>query len=75
MSSKGRAEQVVELFRAWRDRPDAVDAGWREFFAALDDSARAYLEKLAGTAPAAAARRPMPRARARPRSTRSARWR
>jgi 2-oxoglutarate dehydrogenase E1 component len=50
VSAKGRAQQVVELFRAWRDRPDAVDAGWREFFAALDDGARAHLEKIAGGA-------------------------
>ena len=55
MSAKGRAQQVVELFRAWRDRPDAVDAGWREFFGALDESARAHLERIAGAAPSAAA--------------------
>jgi 2-oxoglutarate dehydrogenase E1 component len=50
VSAKGRAQQVVELFRAWRDRPEAVDAGWREFFGALDEGARAHLDRIAGTA-------------------------
>src|SRR5438093_4103548 len=48
VSAKGRTEQVAELYRAWRSRPDAVDASWRDFFGALDDGARAHLERLAG---------------------------
>jgi len=39
---------VVELYRAWRGRPEAVEPSWREFFAALDDAARAHLDALAG---------------------------
>ncbi len=50
MSARGRAERVVELYRAWRARPDAVDASWRDFFGALDAGALAHLERLAGTA-------------------------
>ena len=48
MSQKGRAERVVELYRAWRNRPEAVDPDWRSFFGALDDGARSHLERLAG---------------------------
>ena len=58
VSAKQRAERVVELYRAWRGRPDAVDASWRDFFAALDEAARAHLEHLAGAPPAPASAAP-----------------
>ncbi|HKA13932.1 MAG TPA: 2-oxoglutarate dehydrogenase E1 component [Myxococcota bacterium] len=54
MSATGRAERVIELYRAWRSQPDAVDASWRDFFGALDDGARTHLERLAGGASPAA---------------------
>jgi 2-oxoglutarate dehydrogenase E1 component len=45
VSAKERAERVVELYRAWRGQPDAVDASWRDFGASR--GAVAHLERLA----------------------------
>src|SRR5437868_2569904 len=55
VSATGRTERVVKLYRAWRSQPEAAPPSWREFFASLDDSARAHLEALAGAPPRAAA--------------------
>ncbi len=71
VSKEGRAERVVELYRAWRSRPDAVEPAWRDFFSALDDGARAHLEGLAGAEGPAAAKAPAASAEA-PTVTRAA---
>ena len=53
MSGKGsqHVESVLAHYARWRGRPEDVSPAWRDFFSALDDDARALLDRL-GRSPA-----------------------
>ena len=44
----GNAAYIDELYAAWQDNPNAVDAEWRDFFAALKDDADDVRKNAAG---------------------------
>jgi 2-oxoglutarate dehydrogenase E1 component len=42
------ADFIAELFKRYAENPASVDPSWREFFAGLNENARAMLEELRG---------------------------